>query len=98
MNPSPLKGRSCLLMADLSTPEIRYLLDLAKEVKHQKRLGLVTQRFQGKTLAMIFENPPRAREPPSKLPSPKRAAIRSSFRRTTSSWATRKVWKTPLGC
>ncbi|MEI8096217.1 MAG: ornithine carbamoyltransferase [Spirochaetales bacterium] len=57
MNPSPLKGRSCLLMADLSTPEIRYLLDLAKEVKHQKRLGLVTQRFQGKTLAMIFEKP-----------------------------------------
>jgi ornithine carbamoyltransferase len=57
MTPSPLKGRSCLLMADLSTPEIRYLLDLAKEVKLQKRQGLVTQRFQGKTLAMIFEKP-----------------------------------------
>ncbi len=57
MKPSPLKGRSCLMMADLSTAEIRYLLDLAHEVKRQKKEGLVTQRFQGKTLAMIFEKP-----------------------------------------
>jgi ornithine carbamoyltransferase len=57
MSPSPLKGRSCLMMADLSTAEIRHLLDLAHDVKRQKKQGLVTQRFQGKTLAMIFEKP-----------------------------------------
>ena len=39
MKPSPLKGRSCLMMADLSTAEIRYLLDLAHEVKRQKKRG-----------------------------------------------------------
>lgn len=54
---SPLKGRSCLMMADYSAAEIQYLLDLAHEVKTQKKQGLVTQRFQGKTLAMIFEKP-----------------------------------------
>jgi ornithine carbamoyltransferase len=45
------------MMADLSTLEIHELLELSHEVKRQKKEGLVTQRFQGKTLAMIFEKP-----------------------------------------
>jgi ornithine carbamoyltransferase len=57
MKSSFLKGRSCLMMADLSTLEIHELLELSHEVKRQKKEGLVTQRFQGKTLAMIFEKP-----------------------------------------
>ncbi len=50
-----LRGRSLLTLLDLSPAELRYLLDLAHNLK-QERLGFQTyQRFQGKTLAMLFE-------------------------------------------
>jgi ornithine carbamoyltransferase len=50
-----LKGRSLLTLLDLSPSELRYLLDLSHNLK-QERLGFQTyQRFQGKTLAMLFE-------------------------------------------
>jgi ornithine carbamoyltransferase len=50
-----LRGRSLLTLLDLSPAELRYLLDLSHNLK-QERLGYqVFQRFQGKTLAMLFE-------------------------------------------
>jgi len=50
-----LKGRSLLTLLDLSPSELRYLLDLSHNLK-QERLSFQTyQRFQGKTLAMLFE-------------------------------------------
>ncbi len=50
-----LRGRSLLTLLDLSPAELRYLLDLSHNLK-QERLGYqVYQRFQGKTLAMLFE-------------------------------------------
>ncbi|PIE51304.1 ornithine carbamoyltransferase [Candidatus Fermentibacteria bacterium] len=50
-----LRGRSLLTLLDLSPSELRYLLDLSHNLK-QERLGFQTfQRFQGKTLAMLFE-------------------------------------------
>lgn len=55
MNPEQLKGRSLLTWKDYSAEEIRYLLDLSKEVKKQKKQGELHQRFIGKTLALIFE-------------------------------------------
>jgi len=50
-----LKGKSFLTLLDFTTDEIRYLIDIAKQVKAEKRTGIVTQRFLGKTLAIIFE-------------------------------------------
>ncbi len=50
-----LKGRSLLTLKDYSVEEIRHLLDLAKAVKSQRRNGELNQRFQGKTLALLFE-------------------------------------------
>ncbi len=50
-----LKGRSLLTLKDYSVEEIRHLLDLAKAVKTQRRNGELNQRFQGKTLALLFE-------------------------------------------
>ncbi|MDR1106216.1 MAG: ornithine carbamoyltransferase [Treponema sp.] len=50
-----LKGRSLLTLFDYSEEEIRFLLELAKKVKAEKKAGLARQRFAGKTLAMIFE-------------------------------------------
>ncbi|MBO8165940.1 MAG: ornithine carbamoyltransferase [Kosmotoga sp.] len=50
-----LKSKSFLTLLDFTTDEIRYLIDIAKQVKAEKRTGIVTQRFLGKTLAIIFE-------------------------------------------
>ena len=48
-----LTGRSLLSLKDYSKDEIRYLLDLSHQVKTEKGKGL--KRFEGKTLALLFE-------------------------------------------
>ncbi|MDR2864088.1 MAG: ornithine carbamoyltransferase [Spirochaetaceae bacterium] len=48
-----LKGRSLLTWLDYSSEEIRYLLELSKKVKKEKKK--IHQRFIGKTIALIFE-------------------------------------------
>ena len=48
-----IKGRSLLCWLDWEADEIRFLLDLSKNVKAEK--GGVKQRFTGKTLALLFE-------------------------------------------
>ena len=57
MNDAPinLKGRHLLRLADFSATEIRYLLDLAAELKDAKRQGRETQQLVGKEIALIFE-------------------------------------------
>jgi ornithine carbamoyltransferase len=52
---NPWKGKSLLSLADHSPADIRYLLDLSYTVKKEKRSGLVSRRFEGKTIALIFE-------------------------------------------
>jgi ornithine carbamoyltransferase len=50
-----LRGKSLLTLLDLSPEQIRYLLDVAHNLKAE-RVGFQTyQRFRGKTLAMLFE-------------------------------------------
>jgi ornithine carbamoyltransferase len=49
------KGRSLVNWIDYSDDEIETLLDLAVAVKAQGRAGEVHRRFEGKTLALIFE-------------------------------------------
>jgi len=50
-----LKGRSLLSLRDYSPQEIRYLLDVSKQVKAERKAGVIHQRFLGKTIALIFE-------------------------------------------
>ena len=50
-----LFGRSLLTLLDYSPEEIRFLLDLSKKVKAESKSGKVFSRFQGKTLALLFE-------------------------------------------
>ncbi|QTM98060.1 ornithine carbamoyltransferase [Sediminibacillus dalangtanensis] len=50
-----LAGKDFLTLADLSKPEIAYLLELAAYLKKQRLRGIVEQPLQGKTLGMIFE-------------------------------------------
>jgi ornithine carbamoyltransferase len=49
------KGRSLLTWLDYTAEEIRYLLDLSRQVKEEVKKGEVRRRFTGKTLALLFE-------------------------------------------
>lgn len=50
-----LTGRDLLQDADLSPAEVRAVLDLATELKRQRRVGAEEQRLTGRHLALIFE-------------------------------------------
>jgi ornithine carbamoyltransferase len=50
-----LKGRDFLALVDYEPDEIRYLINLAIELKRKKKAGEVYQPLKGKTLGMIFE-------------------------------------------
>ncbi len=50
-----LKGRDFIGLADFTPDEIRYLIDLAIELKRKKKAGEIYQPLLGKTLGMIFE-------------------------------------------
>ncbi|MCD6450389.1 MAG: ornithine carbamoyltransferase [Thermotogaceae bacterium] len=50
-----LKGRSLLTLLDYTPEEIRYLLDISHQVKAESRAREKHKRFEGMTLAMLFE-------------------------------------------
>lgn len=50
-----LRGRSFLKLLDFTTEEIRYLLDLSKNLKDLKRAGVVNKTLEGKNVAILFE-------------------------------------------
>jgi ornithine carbamoyltransferase len=50
-----LKKRNFLKLLDFTPEEIRYLLDLAAELKAEKYDGTERARLQGKNIALIFE-------------------------------------------
>src|ERR1700750_1683138 len=50
-----LRGRHLMKLPSFSAEEIRYLLDLAAELKAAKKEGREEQRLVGRELALIFE-------------------------------------------
>jgi ornithine carbamoyltransferase len=52
-----LHNRSLLDLKDFEPGDIRYLLDLAAELKRAKRAGTEQPRLAGKNIALIFEKP-----------------------------------------
>ena len=53
--PVNLRGRSFLTLKDFSPAEIRYLLDLAADLKSKKRAGIRTNLLAGKNIVLLFE-------------------------------------------
>lgn len=53
--PVNMKGKSFLTLMDLSAQEIRYLLDLAHDLKAKKRMGLQGEALKGKNIVLLFE-------------------------------------------
>ena len=50
-----LKGRSFLTLMDFTPEEIRYMLDLAHDLKDKKRAGLLGETMKGKNVVLLFE-------------------------------------------
>ena len=50
-----LRGRNFLKLLDFSEEEIRYLLELAKDLKHKKRNHINHEYLKGKNVALLFE-------------------------------------------
>lgn len=50
-----LKGRSFLTLMDFTPGEIRYMLDLAHDLKAKKRLGIKGRSLEGKNIVLLFE-------------------------------------------
>ncbi len=50
-----LKGRSFLTLMDFTPGEIRYLLDLAHDLKSKKRVGIYNYLLKGKNILLLFE-------------------------------------------
>jgi ornithine carbamoyltransferase len=55
MDSNAFKGRSLLTWLDYSAEEIRFFLDLTKQVKDEKNRGEIQRRLTGKTVALLFE-------------------------------------------
>ncbi len=50
-----LRNRHFLKLLDFNQKELRYLLDLAHDLKEAKYAGTETQKLKGKNIALIFE-------------------------------------------
>lgn len=50
-----LKGRHFLTLMDFTPTEIRYMLDLAHDLKAKKRAGICNQVLKGKNIVLLFE-------------------------------------------
>ncbi|HNT29213.1 MAG TPA: ornithine carbamoyltransferase, partial [bacterium] len=53
--PVNLKGRSFLTLKDFTPEEIRYLLDLSRDLKAKKRAGIKGDLLEGKNIVLLFE-------------------------------------------
>lgn len=49
------KGRNFLKLLDYTPEEIQYLVDLAADLKHMKKMGVLVDKLRGKNIALIFE-------------------------------------------
>ncbi len=50
-----LKGRSFLSLMDFTVEEVRYLLDLSRDLKAKKRMGVYNYLLKGKNVVLLFE-------------------------------------------
>jgi ornithine carbamoyltransferase len=50
-----LRGRSLLKETDLNAEEFLYLVDLARQLRADKRRGVTGQRLAGRNIALVFE-------------------------------------------
>jgi ornithine carbamoyltransferase len=52
-----LNGRSLLKEIDFTKDEFLFIVDLAEQLRHEKRTGTENQRMIGRNIALVFEKP-----------------------------------------
>ncbi|MGY4686262.1 ornithine carbamoyltransferase [Petrotoga sp. DB-2] len=53
--PINLRGRSLLTLKDFTPEEVKYLLELSKDLKAKKRMGIKGDLLKGKNIVLLFE-------------------------------------------
>ncbi|MGB3367529.1 MAG: ornithine carbamoyltransferase [Acidaminobacteraceae bacterium] len=53
--PVNLRGRSFITLKDFKPEEIKYLLDLSRDLKNKKRAGIRGNLMEGKNIVLLFE-------------------------------------------
>lgn len=53
--PVNLRGRHFLTLKDFTKEEIQYMLDLSKDLKQKKRMGIKGNMLEGKNIVLLFE-------------------------------------------
>ena len=53
--PINLRGRHLLTLKDFTPEEIRYLLDLSKDLKNKKRAGIKGDLLERKNICLLFD-------------------------------------------
>jgi ornithine carbamoyltransferase len=53
--PVNLRGRHFLTLKDFTREEIQYMLDLSKDLKQKKRMGIKGDMLEGKNIVLLFE-------------------------------------------
>lgn len=53
--PVNLRGKSFLTLKDFTKEEIQYMLDLSKDLKSKKRMGIKNNLLEGKNIVLLFE-------------------------------------------
>lgn len=86
-----LKNRHLLSLVHHTEREIKYLLDLSRDLKRAKYAGTEQQKLKGKNIALIFEKPPPAHAVHSKSLLMTKAHKSPTSTRTPLKLATKKV-------
>lgn len=86
-----IHNRNLLSLEHHTTRELRYLLDLSRDLKRAKYTGTEQQHLKGNNIALIFEKPPpvpvvpsksqpmtKAPTSPTSTPTPRRSATRKA--------------------
>ena len=86
-----LKNRHLLSLVHHSEAEIRYLLNLARDLKRAKYDGTEQPKLKGKNIALILKRPPPVPAAPLKSPRMTRAPTSPILAPALPKSATRKA-------
>ena len=86
--PVNLKGRSFLTLKDFTPDEIRYMLNLAADLKAKKRAGIRGNLLAGKNIVLLFEKTSGAFSPITICPQLRHSHTLTSLLAKTSAIST----------
>lgn len=95
---NPVLHQSFLTMLDYTPEQFAYYLDLAAQLKKDKKEGKEAQLLKGKNFALILRKTPPARAAPSKYPHATREPTPPTSARPEARSARKNPSRTPPAC